>query len=85
MVIDSAGFRPGDYEDKSNNKPMSNEVYAENDGKHCPVCFGPMVNGTGDESTEDGVHLVGMKCPDCGWIWTEIYHLTGYRELKKGD
>lgn len=47
-------------------------------GSECPRCRKPDVTG-GPVETGDGEAYQEMGCGACGFEWTDLYTLTGYR------
>jgi len=71
---------------------LTPEQYAKRVGKNCPRCLSENIDAmaadfTGcvmkyDEGTGESI-LQDMTCYDCDAEWTEIYKLSGYKDLRE--
>jgi DNA-directed RNA polymerase subunit RPC12/RpoP len=66
-------------------EPMSPEDYAEQGGLECPIC------GSGRLITPLPPKVYGaqlrqlVRCDECTASWDDVYSLTSYITLTKGD
>ena len=64
-------------------KPMSSAKYLKEDGSCCPVCGSWNITSGTFDSDGTGVWC-DVTCESCGTVWTDVYELTGYDNLRKG-
>lgn len=63
---------------------FTSEAYAKLGGTRCPVCQGADLDGQ-SLTVDAGQCTQAIVCNGCGAIWTDVYTLTGYEDLKEGD
>jgi len=64
---------------------LTDEQYAQAEGKHCPVCESDSIEGIGPFESNDGVVTIPVKCYSCGARWSDVYTLVGYDCLEHGE
>ena len=57
-----------------------NQEYVDNQGMECPACGGPPAMAGELEALLDTAWQ-NCSCDDCGATWTDVFELTGYRDL----
>lgn len=59
---------------------MNSKQHAATNGQHCPHCHATELTG---ESVEinNGTAEQEMSCDVCGATWTDVYALTGFKDL----
>jgi len=65
-------------------KTMTKKKYAELQGLVCPVCGGKDIEGEMVD-IDAGYAVQRISCLDCTSCWDDVYILTGYANLSKGD
>jgi len=65
-------------------KIMTSNQYVKDGGGRCPVCKSK--NIISDCFDMDGSQVWSrVDCNDCGANWKDVYKLTGYDDLIKGE
>ncbi len=57
-----------------------NQEYISSRGIECPACGGPPAMAGPLEAELDAIWQ-NCSCDDCGATWTDVFELTGYRDL----
>lgn len=65
---------------KKTKKILTSKQYVRRKGACCPVCTGKKIF-----ELEGGKKWATITCQDCKSNWTEVYKLTGYDNLNKGE
>ena len=63
-------------------KKTTQAFYRQNGSYFCPVC-----DSENTRTIEDTTWYLeqGYHCDDCGSEWTELYKISGYSLIKKGN
>lgn len=64
---------------------LDNEQYVAKGGLLCPVCETPCSVEGGLVEVDGGVAYQNVNCTVCESTWTDLYALTGFDSLVKGD
>ncbi len=63
---------------------LTQKRYVEGGGNHCPACENGDIKG-GFVEVLTGEAWQHITCNNCKASWHDIYTLTGYNNLKKGE
>lgn len=61
---------------------MSDKVYLINKGKCCPDCYSTDIQEVALDFEQSTIIEKEMTCNQCSFLWSEIYVLTGYKEME---
>ena len=63
---------------------LTEKEYVEMKGTKCPACGSIELEGR-SINIDGGTATQGMSCLDCCATWEDVYKLSGYDLLEKGD